>query len=272
MEQYIDLHQISAIALSYLPKVIGAILTIIIGFWIANIMGNLVVKALSRNHVDVGVQKFLSSLLSSGVKIMTLLAAASMFGIETTSFVAIVSALAFSVGLALQGSLGHFASGVLLLVFKPFRTGDLVQIGGGSTGTVAEIQIFNTILETLDNKRVIVPNGLITSNIITNISGQGIIGVDLTFEIGHSNNIEQVRQLICQVAADCPYVLKSPETTVHVGAFNQDMVKMVTRPFCKSEQYWETFYYMNEAIKAAFDKAGIQPPTPDMNIFLRNQG
>lgn len=271
MEQYFDVQQITTIVLSYLPKVVGAILTIVIGFWIARIMGSLVAQALSKNHVDLGVQKFLSSLLSSGVKIMTLLAAASMFGIETTSFVAIVSALAFSVGLALQGSLGHFASGVLLLVFKPFRTGDLVEIGGGRTGTVAEIQIFNTILETLDNKRVIVPNGLITSNIITNISGQGIIGVEMAFQIGHSNNIEQVRQIICEVAAACPLVLKSPETTVHVGEFNQDMIKLVTRPFCKSEHYWDTLYHLNEAVKVAFDKAGVQPNTPDMNVHIKTQ-
>jgi len=268
MEKYFDIQNMTSVIMAYLPKVIGAILTIIIGFWIAKIASKIIQKALLRNHVDTGVQKFLCSLVSTGIKIMTMIAAAGMFGFETTSFVAIISALAFSVGLALQGSLGHFASGVLLLVFKPFKTGDLVEIGGGKTGTVCDIQIFNTVLETLDNKRIIIPNGVITSNVITNISGQGTIGVELSFKIGHENNIETVRKIICDVANSCPYVLKEPATTVSVASLDDNMVKLATRPFCNSDKYWDTYFYINEGVKVAFDKAGIKMPTPGMNINL----
>ena len=271
MEKYFDLQNMLSVVMAYLPKVIGAILTIIIGFWVAKVVSKLIGKALSKNNVDIGVQKFLSSLVSTGIKIMTLIAAAGMFGFETTSFVAIISALAFSVGLALQGSLGHFASGVLLLIFKPFKTGDLVEVGGGKTGTVCDIQIFNTVLETLDNKRVIIPNGVITSNVITNISGQGTIGVELSYKIGHENKIEVVRKIICDVADSCPYILKDPKTTVSVASLDDNMVKVATRPFCKSENYWDTYFYMNEGVKNAFDKAGIKMPTPGMNIHLNKE-
>lgn len=271
MENLLNFEELSKLITGYAPKILGALITLIVGFWLAGKLAGLVRKALNNRGVDVTVQPFLTSIVSVGLKVLVLLSVASMFGIETTSFVAIFGALAFAVGLALQGSLGHFASGVLLLVFRPYKVGDLVTIGGGQTGTVHAIQIFNTILVTLDNKHIIVPNGVVTSNIITNISGQGIIGVELTFSIAYGASIDKAREVILKVAADCPWVLDEPATGAVVAALSDSSVKIATRPFCKSEHYWDTFFYMNEHVKKAFDQASVAIPFPNVTVHLQKE-
>ncbi|MFT4758548.1 MAG: small conductance mechanosensitive channel [Paraglaciecola sp.] len=266
MEQYFDLEQFSQLVTEYTPRVIGAVLTLIIGFWIARVVTGWVKKVLAKRGVDETVRPFLASLVNVAIKVMVLIAVAGMFGIETTSFVAIFGALAFAIGMALQGSLGHFASGILLLSFKPYEVGDLVTIGGGETGTVKEIQIFNTVLATLDNKRIIVPNGVVTSNIMTNISGQGEIGVELTFGIGYNDDIDKARRVILEVGKSCRHILDSPAQDVFVAELADSSVNLATRPFVKSEHYWDTFFYMQENVKKAFDKEGISIPFPQMDV------
>ena len=268
MENFFDLEALTTQVTTYAPKVVGAILTLIIGFWIANRIAGMVRKMMVRNNFDATIIPFLSSLISVGLKIMVLLAAAGMFGIETTSFIALFGALAFAVGMALQGTLGHFASGVLLLIFKPYKVGDLVEIGGGQVGTVEEIQVFNTVLATLDNKRIIVPNGVVTSNIITNISGQGQIGVELTYGIGYNDSIDKAREIILKVGKECPWILDDPAQGVVVAEHGDSSVNLATRPFCKSEHYWDTFFYMQENVKKAFDAEGINIPYPQMDVHV----
>ena len=269
METILNFEELSKLLTAYAPKVIGAFVTLVLGFWIANKLASLAKKGLNRRSVDPTVQPFLASIVSVGLKVLVLLSVASMFGIETTSFIAIFSAMAFAVGLALQGSLGNFASGVLLLVFRPYKVGDLVTIGGGNTGTVHAIQIFNTVLVTLDNKHIIVPNSVVTSNVMTNISGQGIIGVELKFSIGYDADIDQARQVILSVAKNCPWVLDEPATGVVVAELSDSSVKIASRPFCKSEHYWDTFFYMNEHVKKEFDKAGVHIPFPNVTVHLK---
>lgn len=266
MEGLFDMATLTQMFTEYAPKVVGAILTLIIGFWIAGAVTRGVKKLLVRSGVDETVTPFLGSLVSTGLKIMVLLAVAQMFGIETTSFVAIFGALAFAIGMALQGSLGHFASGVLLLTFKPYKVGDLVDIGGGNVGAVEEIQIFNTILKTLDNKRIIVPNGVVTSNVMTNISGQGEIGVELSYGIGYDDDIDKAKALILQVGKECPYILDEPAQGVVVGELGDSAVILNTRPFAKSEHYWDAYFYMQENVKKTFDKEGVSFPYPQMDV------
>ncbi|HFC00542.1 MAG TPA: mechanosensitive ion channel, partial [Phaeodactylibacter sp.] len=230
MEQIFNLGKFSELATTYVPKVAGAILTLIIGFWIIGRIVGGMQRLMQKRNVDVTIQPFLKSLISVGLKIMLLLSVAGMFGVETTSFVAIFSALAFAIGMALQGSLGHFASGVLLLLFKPYQVGDLVEIGGGQTGVVKEVQIFNTVLATLDNKRIIVPNGVVTSNVITNISGQGDIGVELTFGIGYDDSIDEARKIILAVGKNCPWIMDAPKQGVVVAELGDSSVNLATRP------------------------------------------
>jgi len=263
---FLDVDKLAGLATEYLPKVVGALLTLVIGFWIIGRITHAISNGMNRRGIDETVRPFLTSLVNVGMKIMLLLAVAGMFGIETTSFVAIFGALAFAVGLALQGSLGHFASGVLLLTFRPYKVGDLVTIGGGQTGTVESIQVFNTILATLDNKRIIVPNGVVTSSVMTNISGQGIIGVELTFGISYHDSIDLAREIILQVGKDCPYILNDPAQGVVVASWGDSSVNLASRPFCKSEDYWNTFFYMNEHVKKAFDKGGISIPFPQLDV------
>lgn len=263
-----NLEKLSELVTAYAPKVVGALLTLIIGFWIIGRVIRAVERSMENRKMDKTIRPFLTSLISVGLKVMILLAAASMFGIEITSFVAIFGAMAFAVGLALQGSLGHFASGVLLLTFRPYKVGDLITIGGGQTGTVVGIQIFNTILATLDNKRIIVPNGVVTSNVITNISGQGTIGVELTFGIGYGDSIDKAREIILRVGKECPWIIDEPQQGVVVGELGDSSVNLNTRPFCNSEHYWNTFFYMQENVKKAFDKEGVSIPFPQMDVHM----
>lgn len=267
-----NLEQIRSMLIDYAPKVVGAILMLIIGFMIIGWVARLVSKSLQKRNVDESVRPFLVSLISVGLKVVLLLAVAGMFGIETTSFVAIFGALAFAIGMALQGSLGHFASGVLILVFKPFKVGDLVEIGGGKVGSVEQIQVFNTILKTLDNKRLIVPNSLVTSNVITNISGQGTIGVELTFGIGYGDDIDKARRIILETGKSCEYILGNPAQGVVVSSLGDSSVNLATRPFCKSEHYWDVYFYMQENVKKAFDREGISIPFPQMDVHMDNNG
>ncbi len=260
-------------AMEYAPKALLAILTLIIGFWIIGKIVKFAEGGINRSGMDETLSKFLSSLISIALKIMLLLSVAGMFGVNTTSFIAIFSALMVGIGMALNGTLGHVASGVMLMIFKPFKTGDLVKIGGGGTvGTVDAINAFNTTLKTLDNKRIIIANSNVTGNDITNISGQGQVGVELTFGIGYSDDIDKARKIILEVGETCPYILSAPAQGVVVAELGDSSVNLATRPFCRSEHYWDTLFYMQENVKKAFDKnnIGIPYPTMDVNMISNN--
>lgn len=257
------------LAISYLPKFLLAIITLIIGMRVIKWLGNRFGRIMRRGEMDLSLAKFLQSLIVIGLKLMLLISVASMFGINTTAFIAIFSALMVGIGMALNGTIGHFASGVLLLLFKPFKIGDLVTIGGGRTGTVEAINAFNTSLKTLDNQRIIVGNSNVTGNDIINISGQGTVGVELSFGIGYSDNIAKARDIILKIGAECPYILDDPAQTVVVGELGESAVVLNTRPFCNSEHFWDTKFYMQEHVKTEFDKEGIGIPynTLDINML-----
>jgi len=258
-------------AINYAPKVALAILTLIVGFWIISRIVKVANLAIKNSGMDDTLSKFLSSLLSIALKIMLLLSVASMFGVSTTSFIAIFSALMVGVGMALNGTLGHAASGVLLMIFKPFKVGDLVKIGGGGTiGAVEAINAFNTTLKTLDNQRIIIANSNVTGNDITNISGQGTVGVELTYGIAYNADIDKARDIILQVGKDCPYILDEPVQGVVVSNLGDSSVDLATRPFVKSDHYWDTLFYMNEHVKKEFDKQDIGIPFPTMDVNVAN--
>lgn len=256
------------LVISWAIKIAVALLILIIGFWIANRLAKVAGKQMTKNDVDATIVKFTTSLVSTGLKILVLLVAVANVGIEATGFVAVLGALTFALGFALQGTLSHFAAGVMLLFFRPYDVGDLVTIGGGQTGTVVELGIFNTILATLDNKRVIIPNGTVSSNIITNISGQGTIGVELTYGIGYNDSIDKAREVILAVGKACPWILDEPGQGVVVASHGDSSVNLATRPFCKSEHYWDTYFYMQEEVKKAFDREGVSIPFPQRDVHM----
>ncbi len=263
LQKYTDM------ALDFAPQIALAILTLIIGFWIISKVVSLAKTAITRSGLDETLAKFLSSVISMVLKIMLLLSVASMFGINTTSFIAIFSALMVGIGMALNGTLGHIASGVMLMIFKPFKVGDLVKIGGNQTmGTVANISAFNTVLKTLDNKRIIIANSNVTGNDITNVTGEGTVGVELTFGIGYGDDIDKARKVILDVGKSCPHILDQPAQGVVVGNLGDSSVDLATRPFCKPEHFWDVKFFMQENVKKEFDKQGIGIPYPTMDINM----
>lgn len=258
--------------IGHVTNIAIALVIVLVGFWIARRLVGTISQRMERDKVDPTIINFAKSMVGTGLKILVILVALGQVGIEATSFLAIITALGFAIGLALQGTLGHFASGVLLLFFRPYKVGDLVTVGGGNTGTVQELQIFNTVLVTLDNKKIIVPNGEVTSNVITNISGQGTIGVELTYGIGYGDSIDKAREVILAVGKECPYIIENPAMGVVVASHGDSSVNLATRPFCKSEDYWNTYFYMQEHVKKAFDREGISIPFPqrDVHVFNNN--
>lgn len=264
--------QITDMVIEYAPKFALAIITLVVGMWVIKRLMKWVEPKINKSTKDETLGTFISSILGTLLKVMLLLSVASMFGIDTTSFIAIFGALMVGIGMALNGSIGHIASGVMLMIFKPFKVGDLVVIGGGqTTGTVDAINAFNTILATLDNKRIIIANGNVTGNDITNISGQGIVGVELTYGIAYSTDMEKAKNIIKSVGDECPYVLNDPIQGVVVANLGDSSVDLATRPFCMSEHYWDTMFYMQENVKKQFDENGINIPFPNMEVHMINK-
>ncbi len=262
------LEQATDIVMDYAPRVLLALLTLIIGFWIIGRVIRFVSQRFMKSGLEESLAKFLSSVISVALKVMLLFSVAASLGFETTSFIAIFSALMVGVGMALNGTLGHLASGVMLMLFRPFKVGDLVTIGGGKTGVVDAINAFNTTLSTLDNKRIIIANANVTGNNITNITGQGTVGVELTFGIGYGDDIDKARRIILEVGKACPHVLGDPPQGVVVSELGDSSVNLATRPFCKSENYWETLFFMQENVKKEFDKQGINIPFPQVDVHM----
>lgn len=255
--------------IAYAPKVLGAIVTLVIGFWLAGIITKKVKRGMEKRNVDKSLAPFLVSVVSIALKLLVLLSAASMFGLEVTSFVAIFGALAFAIGMALQGNLSHMAAGILILFFKPFQVGDFI-VTNGYSGTVAEIHIFNTILTTLDNRIIIIPNGTITSNPLENLTKNPIRKVPMTFGIGYDDDIDKARSVIEKVVSSCPQIMQDKETDILVSELADSSVNFAVRPWCKTEDYWAVHFYMQENIKKEFDKNGIGIPFPQMDVHMHN--
>jgi len=263
-----SLEQLLNSAIDFAPKLVMAILTLIVGFWIIGKIIQGLSQILRKREFDINTSNFLLSVAGVALKIMLIFSVVSMIGINTTSFVAIFGALMVGVGMALNGTIGHFASGVMLMIFKPFKVGDLITIGGGETGTVLGINAFNTTLSTLDNRKIIIANSNITSNTITNISGQGVIGVELTFGIGYNDSIDKARAVILKVFRGCPTIIDNPSQDVVVSGHGDSAIELFARPFCKSTDYWNTKFYVLEHVKKEFDKAGIGIPYPQMDVHM----
>lgn len=262
--------QMIRMAIDYAPKIAGALIVFIIGLWITNLLAKMTAKAMERRKVDVSLQSFLSSLVNVGLKVLLLVTVAGMIGIQTTSFVAVLGAAGLAVGLALQGSLANFAGGVLILVFKPYKVGDLIE-SGGQTGVVTEIQIFNTILLTPENKTVILPNGAVSNGTIVNYSRHGNLRVDITVAIAPDNNVAKARQAIASVFAANPKVLKEPAPGVTVLKMDNGMITLAVRPYATPADYWDVYFGVQEQIKTAFEENNITAPVPH-RVVISKQG
>lgn len=254
-------------ALSYGPRLVLAIIVLLAGLWVVNRLIATVGRTLGARAVEPTLGRFLTSLTGVLLKALLLISVASMIGVETTSFVAILGAAGLAIGLALQGSLANFAGGVLILLFRPYKVGDFVEAQGVS-GTVASIQIFSTVIKTGDNKVIIIPNGAISNGIITNYSAEDTRRVDLVFGISYDDDISTAKRVLSEVLGKDARVLADPPAAVLVTALGDNAVNLTIRAWVKVPDYWPVTFDTTEAVKRAFDAAGLSFPFPQRTVHL----
>jgi len=254
------LESLKDMAIGWAPKLAGAIVILIIGFWIAGFITRMMGKAMTKSGLDRDLQPFLKSLVSVILKVLVVITAAGVVGIEMTAFAALIAAAGLAIGMALQGTLGHFASGVMILIFKPYRVGDLVDLQG-QLGTVDEIQVFNTVLTSLDHKKVIIPNGIATSGIMTNLSTLGKLRVDLNVAMAYEEDFDNVKGII-KGALDKVTMREADEPTIEIEKFAESNILLAVRPYATPENYWDVYFKSYSEIKKAFGEAGLTVAYP----------
>jgi small conductance mechanosensitive channel len=248
-------------------KVRGSIVIFIIGKLVAGFLSNLVKRLMTKANTDPNLTSFVVSLTRIAMMIFVVLAALNNLGINTTSFIAILGAAGLAVGLALQGSLANFGAGVLLIIFKPFKSGDFID-AGGAAGTVQEINIFNTVLNTPDNKLVIVPNSGIIGGNITNVSAKDTRRVDLVVGVSYNDDLKKVKQVLQEILLNEDRVLKEPAPKVAVSELADSSVNLVVRPWVKASDYWGVYFDLTEKVKIEFDEQGITIPYPQRDVHV----
>jgi small conductance mechanosensitive channel len=244
-----------------------AIAIFIVGKIVARIISNLVEKGLTRAGTDQILVGFLGNMTYGILLVAVVLAAVDSLGVNVTSLMAILGAAGLAVGLALKDSLGNFAAGVMIIIFRPFKIGDYVD-AGGAAGTIDEIGLFATLMHTPDNKRIIVPNASILGGNITNVSALPTRRVDLVFGIGYDDNIGQARDIIMGLLNGDERVLEDPAPAVTVGELGDSSVNLNVRPWVKAEDYWGLYFDLLENVKVKFDEAGISIPYPQQDVYM----
>ena len=262
-----NLENITTIAQEYGMRLAVAVLILIIGFAIAGIIANAVKKALEKNAKSPELSKFLGGVISALLKAAVVLAAVERMGVEMTSFIAILGAMGLAIGMALSGTLQNFAGGVMILLFKPFKIGDFVEMQGFS-GTVREIQIFNTILMTGDNRKVIIPNSPIASGAMVNYSSEETRRVDFVFGIGYGDDIDAAKSTLMELVNADSRILKDPEPFLAVAELADSSVNFKLRVWANAGDYWAIYFDMQENVKKTFDKKGISIPYPQMDVHV----
>lgn len=253
---------------SVIFSVVSATLTIVIGFWIGNLSGKLLIRILKKRDVDKSTHFFLSKILSSFIKIIFVVTALSKLGFNVNSFVAALGAAGITAGLGLKDCISQFASGVLILLNQPFHSGDFIEIEGVK-GRVNDIHFMYTTLIMEDNRRVTVPNDHITSNNIINYTSGDIRRIDLVFSIGYDEDISKAKGVLFRVARDNPHILDNPSTNVVVKEHAGSSVNLMCQVWCKSSEYYPALYSMQEAVKLAFDENGIEIPYEQLDVHIK---
>lgn len=257
-------------------QVLYAIVALVIGWFLASFINKLIKKALRTAIKDLALANFLSSLVNVALKILLFIVVASILGINTTSFAAILGAAGLAIGLALQGSLSNFAGGVLIILLKPYQIGEFIE-AKGMIGTVKSIQIFHTLLNTTDNKLIIIPNGELSNSPITNYSREPIRRVDITIGIGYGEDIRTAKDILSKTANAHPLVLKEGEEkaptnpTVVVTSLGDSSVNLGIRSWAKTEDYWTVYNELIEELKYKLDEAGIEIPFPQRTVWMKNE-
>ncbi len=259
MEKYIE--KLKELMIEYAPKVLVALAILIIGLFVITFVVKTFRNVMKKRGVDATLQKFLGDLIGWTLKLLLFITVIAKLGVETASFAAIIAAAGLAVGLALQGSLGNFAGGVLIMIFKPFKIGDLIE-AQGEIGAVKEIEIFTTKLTGLSNKEIIIPNGILSNGNIVNYSTEGTRRVDLVIGVSYDADIKQTKEVLMSILTAHHKILKDPAPAVTVLELADSSVNFAVRPWCKTEHYWDVYFDVTEAAKLALDEAGIEIPYP----------
>ena len=251
-------------------KVVGAIAVLIIGWWVINLLIRAMKKVMQRTQIEPSLQSFIRSLTLIGLRVMLIISVMTMLGIAMTSFIAVLGAAGLAVGMALQGSLQNFAGGVMILFFKPFKVGDVIE-AQGYIGSVSAIQIFSTYMKTADNKVIIIPNGPLATGSLVNYSAQETRRVEWVFGIGYGDDYDKAVALLKQYVDKDKRILSDPEPFFGLKELADSSVNIVVRAWVKSPDYWSVFFDMNETVYKGFEKAGLNIPFPQMDVHLHKQ-
>jgi len=257
--------QALSLIMTYAPKLVLAIVTLVFGLWLINRFIGVLDKKLGAK--DPTLNKFLCGLIGAILKIMLLISVASMIGIATTSFIAVIGAAGLAIGLALQGSLANFAGGVLILIFKPFKVGDTIE-AQGFLGAVAEIQILYTVVNTFDNRRIVIPNGSLSNATLTNVSIYSTRRCDMTFGIHYDDDIDKAKAILKRLFDEDERSLKDPEPRICVGSLGDNSVNLMFRAWVATDDLWPYYWDMHEKVKKAFDAEGITIPFPQRDVHV----
>lgn len=261
------LAKLNELAASYGPKLLGAIFVLVVGGWVIRLLMRRMRVMIDRGKIDDTLKPFLTSLLGTLLRVLLIISVLGMVGVEMTSFIAILAAVGLAIGLALSGTLQNFAGGVLILLLKPFKVGDYIEAQGHS-GSVMEIQIFNTILKTPDARIIIIPNGGLSNSSMINYSVEEKRRVDWTFGMGYGDSAETARKVLKELMDADERVLKDPEVFIAIKELGDSSVNFAVRAWVKASDYWPLFFDMNERVYNAFNKEGINIPFPQMDVHL----
>jgi len=264
-EEMID--QAMQMTLFYGPKLIGAIAVWIIGGWIIKAISRGIEAALNKGGTDPSLMPFLTGMVNGLLRVMLVITALGMLGVEMTSFIAILGAAGLAVGLALSGTLQNFAGGVMILIFKPFKVGDVIE-AQGYVGSVSEIQIFNTIMKTPDNKTIIIPNGGLSTSSMINYSTEATRRVDWTIGVGYGDDVDKARAVIKRLCDEDPRILKDPEVFIAISALADSSVNFTVRAWVNAADYWGVYFELNEKVYKTFANEGLNIPYPQMDVHI----
>jgi len=256
-----------ALLMNYGPKLLLALITLFAGLWIIKFIVRGTDRTLARKEIDPSLQSFVTSLSRILLKALLFITVVSMIGIQVTSFIAILGAAGLAVGMALSGTLQNFAGGVMILIFKPFAIGDVIE-AQGFIGSVSEIRIFNTILKTPDNKTIIIPNAPLSTNSLVNYSTEPTRRVDLVFGIGYEDSVDKAKEVMQGIVSSDGRILKDPEAFIAVSELADSSVNFVLRAWVKSADYWGVYFDTIETVKKEFDRQGLSIPYPQQDLHL----
>ena len=264
-----SLDNFSELVVSYGMKAVGAILIIVIGFWLASKIAGLIGKSLQRSEMTISMQKFIGSLISIAFKILVILVAMSTVGFEVTAFIALLGGLAVGIGMALQGSLANLAGGILILLFKPFKVGDYIE-SIDKAGTVEEISVLQTVLLTPDMRTVILPNGSVFNNPIVNFSRFGVRRVEVKVGIGYDDDFDKAKEVLMQVFKNEPLMLNDRDYIVEIQEFGDSSINLAMYGYTKTENYLKAGWNLNRSVKKALDENGFNIPYHQRDLHIIN--